>query len=171
MPVSQPELSDSAVEQAIVKGVSEVFETMTLEKVDFNGRTPNPPLHSRPVGINGPHVVASVGFVGDVNGIIYTHFDDNIAVELAGKMLGMTLAEVIANEMLTDATGELTNMIAGVFKNTLGGVGVVCKLTLPSIVRGTDFHVDHGLRSGRRYIFNFSLRGKAIVTDIILEDD
>lgn len=171
MSVIQPELSDSAVEQAIVKGVSEVFETMTREKAEFHGRTANPPLHSRPVGINGPHVVASVGFVGDVNGIINTHFDDNVAVELAGAMLGMTPAEVVANDVLTDATGELTNMIAGVFKNTLGGVGVVCKLTLPSIIRGTDFHVDHALKSGRRYIYNFVCRGKAVVTDIILEED
>lgn len=171
MPATQPELSDTAVEQAIVKGVSEVFETMTREKVEFSGRTPNPPLHSRPIGISGPHVVASVGFVGDVNGIINTHFDDNIAVELAAKMLGMTPEEIAANDVLTDATGELTNMIAGVFKNTLGGVGVVCKLTLPSIIRGTDFHVDHALKEGRRYIFNFACRGKAVVTDIILEDD
>jgi chemotaxis protein CheX len=171
MPATQPDLTDSAIEQAIVKGVSEVFETMTRESVVFEGRTPNPPLHSRPIGISGPHVVASVGFVGDMNGIVNTHFDDNIALELSVKMLGMTEAEVIANNVLTDSTGELANMIVGVFKNTLGGVGVVCKLTLPSIVRGTDFHVDHGLKSGQRYIFNFRCRGKAVVTDIIIEED
>jgi chemotaxis protein CheX len=171
MPATQPDLTDSAIEQAIVKGVSEVFETMTRESVVFEGRHPNPPLHSRPIGISGPHVVASVGFVGDMNGIVNTHFDDNIALELSVKMLGMTEAEVIANNVLTDSTGELANMIVGVFKNTLGGVGVVCKLTLPSIVRGTDFHVDHGLKTGQRYIFNFRCRGKAVVTDIIIEED
>lgn len=171
MPAIQPELSDTAIEQAIVKGVSEVFETMTREKVVFEGRTPNPPLHSRPIGITGAHLVASVGFVGDMNGIINTHFDDNIATDLSGLMLGMTPAEVLENDVLTDSMGELANMIVGVFKNTLGGVGVVCKLTLPSIIRGTDFHVDHALKSGGRYIYNFRCRGKAVVTDIIFEED
>lgn len=171
MPATQPELSDASIEQAIVKGVSEVFLTMTKEPVHFEGRTPNPPLHSRPVGISGAHLVASVGFVGDMNGIINTHFDDNIAVDLSGAMLGMTPEEVMANDVLTDSMGELANMIVGVFKNTLGGVGVVCKLTLPSIIRGTDFHVDHALKSGGRYIYNFRCRGKAVVTDIIFEED
>jgi chemotaxis protein CheX len=171
MPATQPELSESAIEQAMVKGVSEVFETMTREKTDFEGRTPNPPLHSRPIGITGPHVVASVGFVGDLNGIVYNHFDDNVAVELCGKMLGMTPEEVTANEVLTDSMGELSNMIVGVFKNAIIGAGMVCKLTLPSIIRGTDFHVDHGVKNGRRYIYNFRCRGKAVVTDIIIEDE
>jgi chemotaxis protein CheX len=62
-------------------------------------------------------------------------------------------------------------MIVGVFKNTLGDVGYVCKLTLPSIIRGADFHIDHGLKSGRRHIFNFRCQGRAIVTDIIMEQD
>ncbi|HVU31920.1 MAG TPA: chemotaxis protein CheX [Opitutaceae bacterium] len=144
---------------------------MASEKIESLGRTPNPPLHSRPQDIEGPHVVASVGFVGDINGIINTHFDDQVATELSAKILGMSPAEVAAAGVLTDSMGELTNMIVGVFKNTLGEVGYVCKLTLPSIIRGADFHVDHTLRSGRRYIFNFRCRGRSIVTDIIMEED
>ena len=171
MPATPAEISDTVIEQAIAKGVSEVIATMAGEKIESLGLTPNPPLHSKPQNIEGPHVVASVGFIGDLDGIINTHFDNELAVELAGKVLGMTPAEVVANEMLTDAMGELTNMIVGVFKNTLGDVGYVCKLTLPSIIRGSDFHVDHALRAGRRYIFNFRCRGRAMVTDIIMEQD
>jgi chemotaxis protein CheX len=171
MPTLPAELSDTLIARAIEKSVADVLATMAKEKVDSLGLTPNPPLHSRPVDISGPHLVASVGFVGDLEGIINTHFDDQIAVDLAGQMLGMSAAEVAANGVLTDAMGELANMIVGVFKNTLGDGGYVCKLTLPSIIRGSDFHVDHGLRSGRRYIFNFRCRGRAIVTDIIMEED
>jgi chemotaxis protein CheX len=171
MPAAPTELSDSAIEQAIAKGVAEVFETMASEKVESIGRTPNPPLHSKPMGISGPHIVASVGFIGDINGIINTHFDDQLAIELSAKMLGMTPDEVLASDVLSDSTGELTNMIVGVFKNSLGDVGVVCKLTLPSIIRGSDFHLDHALKSGRRFIFNFKCRGRAVVTDIIVQDD
>lgn len=171
MSASTSEISDALIEQAIAKGVSEVFGTMTGEKIEAMGRTPNPPLHSRPQGITGPHVVATVGFIGDINGLINTHFDDQMALEISAKMLGMTPEEVLANDVLSDTTGELTNMIVGVFKNTLGEVGYVCKLTLPTIIRGMDFYVDHTLKSARRYIFNFRCRGRSIVTDIIIQPE
>jgi chemotaxis protein CheX len=169
MPAVPAEISDELIAKAIEKGVSEVIATMATEKVESLGRTPNPPLHSRPVDISGTHLVASVGFIGDLEGIINTHFDDGIAVEIAAKMLGMSPEEVVSSGVLSDAVGELANMIVGVFKNALGDVGYVCKLTLPSIIRGSDFHVDHALKSGNRYIFNFKCRGRAIVTDIIME--
>ncbi len=171
MPAPSAELSDALIERAIEKGVAEVLTTMARETIEPLGRTPNPPLHSRPIDIAGPHLVASVGFIGDLEGIINTHFDDEVAVHLSAQMLGMTPAEVAANGVLTDAMGELANMIVGVFKNALGDVGYVCKLTLPSIIRGSDFHVDHALKSGRRYIFNFRCQGRAIVTDIIMEEE
>lgn len=169
MPASQVEISDELIERAIEKGVREVLSTMAGEIVESLGRTPNPPLHSRPGEIAGPHLVASVGFIGDIEGIINTHFDDEAALHVSGKMLGMSAEEVVSSGVLTDSMGELANMIVGVFKNTLGDVGYVCKLTLPSIIRGSDFHVDHALKEGRRYIFNFRCRGRAIVTDIIME--
>lgn len=169
MPVSPAELSDAIIERAIEKGVAEVLSTMAGEQIESLGRTPNPPLHSRPVSIEGQHIVASVGFIGDIEGIINIHFDDEVALYLATKILGMTAADVTANSMLTDAMGELANMIVGVFKNSVGDGGFVCKLTLPSIIRGSDFHVDHALKSGKRYIFNFRCQGRAIVTDIIME--
>jgi len=169
MPVSPAELSDAVIERAIEKGVGEVITTMAAEKIESLGRTPNPPLHSRPVNIEGQHIVASVGFIGDLEGIINIHFDDDVALALAAKILGMTPAEVTANGVLIDAMGEMANMIVGVFKNSLGDGGFVCKLTLPSIIRGSDFHVDHALKSGKRYIFNFRCQGRAIVTDIIME--
>jgi chemotaxis protein CheX len=62
-------------------------------------------------------------------------------------------------------------MIVGVFKNMLCDLGYFCKLTLPSIIRGSDFHVDHGLKSARRFIVNFRCLGRAIVTDIIIQQD
>jgi chemotaxis protein CheX len=171
MPAPLVELTDALIEQAINKGVSEVVDTMGNSKVDCLGRTPNPPLHSRPRDISGAHTVASVGFVGDLNGIINTHFDDQLAIDLSARMLGMTPAEVTESEVLSDATGEMTNMIVGVFKNMLCDLGYVCKLTLPSIIRGSDFHVDHGLKSARRFIVNFRCRDRAIVTDIIIQQD
>ncbi|WP_158277304.1 chemotaxis protein CheX [Opitutus sp. ER46] len=165
------DIPDTLVESAIVKGVTEVLDTMAREKAEAAGRTPNPPLHSRPENIEGPHLVASVGFIGDLEGIINIHVDDTIATEISANMLGMTPAEVVESGVLSDSWGELANMIVGVFKNTIGEVGFVCKLTLPSIVRGTDFAVDHTLKSAKRYIYKFRCHDHGIATDIIIQQD
>jgi chemotaxis protein CheX len=164
-------LSDQTIEQAITKGVTEVFGTMTGEPVQSLGRAPNPPVHTRPQSIVGPHVVATVGFIGDLNGLINIHFDDELAIQLSAKMLGMTPEEAVAAEVISDASGELTNMIVGVFKNTLSETGTQCRLTLPTIIRGRDFYVDHTLKSCRRFIYNFRCRERGIVTDIIVQPD
>ena len=63
MPAALTELTDELIEKAIAQGVAEVFGTMAREKIELLGRTPNPPLHSKPLGISGAHVVASVGFL------------------------------------------------------------------------------------------------------------
>lgn len=162
-------ISDELIERSIAKGVAEVLETMAQAKVTSAGRTIDPPLHSQPENLTGKHLVASVGFVGDLQGIINIHFDNEVAIQLSSSMLGMPPEEVAAQDVLSDATGEMTNMIVGVFKNALGDVGFVCKLTIPTIIYGTDFHVDHALCSARRYIFNFRCRDRPIVTDIIIE--
>ena len=165
------DLSDQTIEHAIAKGVTEVFGTMIGEPVQALGRSPNPPVHARPLAITGPHVVATVGFIGDINGLINIHFDDELAIQLSAKMLGMTVEEAVAAEVISDSSGELTNMIVGVFKNTLSETGLTCRLTLPTIIRGRDFYVDHTLKSCRRFIYNFRCRERGIVTDIIVQPD
>ena len=57
-------------------------------------------------------------------------------------MLGISESEVDAGEMVTDAIGELSNMVAGYVKSRLCDSGLPCTLTIPSVVRGQELSVE-----------------------------
>jgi chemotaxis protein CheX len=83
-------------------------------------------------------IAGSVGFVGDVNGVVYIYLKASFARKLASQMLGMPEAELDGDELIGDVIGELSNMIVGSTKSRLCDSGASCKLTVPSIVRGQN---------------------------------
>jgi chemotaxis protein CheX len=82
----------------------------------------------------------------------------------------MTEAELdeAGDEVINDAIGELTNMTVGGFKNALCDAGFPCKLTIPSILRGSNFSVEP-ISTASRYIFSFDCTGHKVVADILLK--
>lgn len=129
--------------ELLQSGVAEVFQTMlTLEAQP--APLPAPPAPGTEL------VIASVGFIGDVNGVVYLHLTNAFARTLAGRMLGMAEAELEGDEMVNDVIGELTNMIVGAVKSRLCDEGAPCVLTIPSIVRGQAFGIEATGASARR---------------------
>lgn len=126
-------------------GVSEVFNTMLALEV-----CPAPLQDLAPEG--EVLVVGSVGFVGDVNGIVYLHVADSLARKLTSYMLGLPEEEIDGDEMVNDAIGELCNMIVGAAKSQLCDTGSACVLTIPSIVRGRDFNIEQAGSDDRRLL-------------------
>jgi len=175
MPALQ-EISDSLIRDQIARAVPEVFKTMLGYSVALiepreGHAAPWPPLPPVPSGAL-PHIVGTVGFLGDANGLIYIYFEESFAAECTASLLGMTAGELTAAgpETIYDAVGELTNMIVGVFKNGLCDSGFACKLTIPSILRGTHFCVT-STGSSRRFIYSFDVSGHRVVADILMKTD
>ena len=83
-------------------------------------------------------VAGSVGFVGDVNGMVYLYVKAPLARILASRMLGIAEAEIEGDDVVNDVIGEMSNMVVGAVKSRLCDTGAVCKLTIPSIVRGIN---------------------------------
>jgi len=54
--------------------------------------------------------------------------------------------------MVTDAIGELSNMVAGYVKSRLCNGGLPCVLTIPSVVRGQQLSVEGSAQVMRRVI-------------------
>lgn len=122
------------VRELLTRSVPEVFSTMfTLEA------RPSEPQNLHALGET--LVVASVGFAGAVNGVVYLHVSAPFARLLAGRMLGMADEEFDGEEMIDDAIGELSNMVVGAVKSRLCDDGLACVLTIPLIVRGQNFSV------------------------------
>ena len=168
---STVEITESLIRDYISHAVTDVFKTML-------GRTPtcsaphHPPhgADTAPASQHRPQVVGTVGFVGDINGLIYLHLDLAFARVVTGHLLSMSEAELdeAGDEVINDAIGELTNMTVGGFKNGLCDAGYSCKLTIPSILRGTNFSIEP-IGSAVRHVYHFNFAEHRVVADILMK--
>jgi len=143
--------------------VVEVFGTMIGLQV--RPEAPNTPIVSE-----GSTVAGAVGFIGRLTGVVYVYAPAPFTVRLTEKLLGMDGNEVERDEMVNDATGELANMIVGHLKSRLSVRGNSCVMTIPSIVRGTNFHIEPVSSSIRR-VFSFRSLEHQLVVEIMMKPD
>lgn len=132
------------IEKLTRDAIKEVFDTML--SMEINPETPPGPLALDPLG----QVVGSVGFIGEATGIIYLYIGVGFARVIASRMLGISETDVDTGEGVTDAIGELSNMVVGQVKSHLCNSGLLCTLTIPSVVRGQHLTVEgssHCMRS------------------------
>jgi chemotaxis protein CheX len=87
--------------------------------------------------IASPTVTSMVGLAGQLCGVLSVHCDDKAAALMTSKMLGVPLDNVGAE--MSDALGEICNMVAGNFKNKISGLGDGCMLSPPTVVTGSDY--------------------------------
>jgi chemotaxis protein CheX len=156
------QITDTLIQDAITNAVQAVCRVLLHQEVRLLERlavTEGPQPHIQ--------VMGNVGFVGDVDGIVYLCMSDEFATYAVGEILGMSAAEVEFSgpEILKDAIGEVTNMTVGGFKNALCDVGFPCKLTLPTIVRGTNLKAG-AIKGAARHIFRFECAGRPLIADI-----
>src|SRR5690606_36644009 len=123
-----------------------------------------------PVLLDGQLVVGTVGFIGDISGLIYLYMGADFANELAGQILGMSQEELdeAGDEVVNDAVGEVTNMTVGTFKNQLCDHADPCKLTIPSILRGSNFSIEP-LTSDIRGVYRFRIGSRVLVADLLMK--
>lgn len=88
-------------------------------------------------GAISPGISAIVGFGGKISGFVAIHLSPPSACMLAGQLLGMSFDTV--DEIVADAMGEMVNMIAGGLKKFAGRDEDLFKISIPSIVCGTDY--------------------------------
>ena len=165
------EISESLIREYITRAVNDVFKTMVGRAPTFHtqAEVKDGKLAST-ADANRPQVVGTVGFIGECNGLIYLHLDLAFARACTCQMLGMTEAELddAGDEVINDAIGELTNMTVGSFKNGLCDVGYPCKLTIPSILRGTNFSIEP-ISSAVRHVYHFACAEHRLVADILMK--
>lgn len=167
------EITETLIRDYINRAVADVFKTMLGREPTFSTQEAHGP--GAPIGApegHRPQVVGTVGFIGDINGLIYLHLDLAFARLCTCHLLGMTEAELdeAGDEVINDAIGELTNMTVGSFKNGLCDAGYPCKLTIPSILRGSNFSIEP-ISSAVRHIYYFDCAEHRVVADILMKQD
>ena len=171
MPVAE-KITEALVGDHAARAVADVFRTMLGYAVAPAGDLVSTWPAGRAVLDPGVQaMVGQVGLVGAVNGFARLYFEETFARECIGRMLGVEAGELAAlgPETIYDAVGELANMTIGSFKNGLCDAGHPCKLTIPSVLRVSDFAVADLPRWATRYVHVFDSNGRRVVLDVLLK--
>jgi chemotaxis protein CheX len=88
-------------------------------------------------------VSALVGFAGCYNGMIGLNASKNLAMSFTSNMLGMEVTE--CEDDVTDALGEIVNMIGGSFKHHFVNNGHEVRLSTPSVISGDEYVMSVGI--------------------------
>jgi chemotaxis protein CheX len=80
---------------------------------------------------------AMVGLAGKLCGVMSLRCDSASAALMACKMLGIPPDKVGPD--ISDALGEVCNMVAGNFKNKISGLSEGCMLSVPTVITGSDY--------------------------------
>jgi chemotaxis protein CheX len=92
---------------------------------------------TEPAPENTLDVTSMVGLAGSLCGLLTLRCSSNSAGLMATKMLGTDGAG--AKAQMEDAVGEVCNMVAGNFKNKISGIGDGCKLSVPTVITGSNY--------------------------------
>ena len=159
----------------VSKSLTKVLKTMFWAECELIGfescsgtRSLSPKLDPEKDG-SSRMFAASDGFAGDLNGVCYLFLDDAFAYYIANIITGIDL-EKLEEDTVRDVCGELTNMFAGTFRNTLADLGLPSTLTIPTVMQGKRMAISTvGTSSQTRFAFEVDgYRGQA---DLILTNN
>lgn len=162
------------VEGLMVNAMKNVFGTMLSRGIEFKARFGRDKAGHKPfysLGSQDPLVVGSIGFVGEANGMVYIYMHQDVAFSIAATMTGMGVGEVSSEfDIVKDVIGEVANMAIGTFKNGICDLGFNCRVTLPTVLRGSQMEVD-SVQSATRETFQFEFDGKPIIMDLFIQEN
>jgi chemotaxis protein CheX len=90
-----------------------------------------------PVVVDSLDVTSMVGLAGSLYGLLTLRCSSQCAALMAVKMLGAEAPG--CKGQLEDAVGEVGNMVAGNFKNKISGISDGCKLSVPTVITGSNY--------------------------------
>jgi len=107
-----------------------------------------------------------IGLTGKVRGSLALSFTQPCILKIVSNMLGEEIKEI--NGDIKDAVGELTNMVSGVARKKLEGMGLVISAAIPTVVSGKDHSIVHVL-GGPSIIIPFEIDEGTFVVDVCLK--
>ncbi len=134
--MEQLKISEDELMMQLDKDAREIFSTMVGSEIS--------PIYHKIETVTkfNDCLTAMVGLAGVYNGLISISTPRSLAMKFASEMLGMTVTEV--NEDVTDALGEIANMLGGSFKHHFVKDGHEVKLSTPSVITGEEYSICAG---------------------------
>lgn len=127
-------LNEDEMARHVIDATKEVFSTMIM--MDLEACFP------LVESVNTFHCSISgmVGMAGTYTGILAIHCPRSFAMKITSNMLGMDVDEV--GEDVTDALGEIANMLGGYVKMVLSKGGMDINLSIPTVISGEEYTIN-----------------------------
>ncbi|MDI6686602.1 MAG: chemotaxis protein CheX [Desulfobacterales bacterium] len=106
-----------------------------------------------------------IGLTGSATGSMALSFSEESILKIASNMLGEEIKEV--NGEITDAVGEITNMISGAARKKLEPLGLNVLAAIPTVVSGKEHSIKHVL-GGPSIIIPFETKDGPFVVDFCI---
>ena len=107
-----------------------------------------------------------IGLTGYRKGVVVLSLSEAAAIKIVSSMLGEEHDGL--TEGISDAIGELTNMISGDARRELAGKGLKFEAGLPSIVKGKG-HIIESMTKGPTIAIPFTIDGADFVIETSFE--
>jgi chemotaxis protein CheX len=135
--MNKQELDINFLADVMRASAQEVFGTMLGAEIE-----PSAPAPDAIVEAENPGVVSLLGLTGEWTGSGGLCCSAQCACWIASQMLFSEYLEV--NDEVRDAVGEVTNMIVGNFKNSIGSVTGPLGMSTPTVICGRDMTTTNG---------------------------
>lgn len=133
--------------------MSEVFELMLACPLE---------VPAQPPAEEGLEITSMVGLAGELCGVLTLRCSPKSAARMASRMLGIEVDK--AGSEMWDAVGEVSNMVAGNFKNKISGLGDGCMLSVPTVITGGDYSLHTMVNEEIRTVLMFD--GEPVVLSL-----
>jgi chemotaxis protein CheX len=108
-----------------------------------------------------------IGFTGETNGTVSVTFDESCILKIVSNMFGEEMTEI--NNEITDAVGEITNMISGQARKELEEIGKLFHGAIPSVISGKN-HKLETMTKGPRIAIPFKTDAGSFTIIVCLEN-
>ncbi len=106
-----------------------------------------------------------IGLAGSIKGSLALSFDEPCILEIVSSMLGERISGINAD--ISDAVGELTNMVSGAARKNMEAAGFSIYSALPTVISGKDHNITH-VMGGPSIIIPFTTASGSFVVDICI---
>lgn len=136
-----------------------------LEMMAFVKPIPGKPYLKKDRKASGD-ISGVIGLTGASKGVVIISLSTAAALKIVGGMIGETLTEL--NSEISDAVGEITNMISGDARRVLAEKGHSFEAGLPSVIVGQNHEIE-SMTKGATVAIPFTVDGSEFVVETSFE--
>ena len=150
------ELLTTPLPDQLESAMHEVFSTMIPIPIESKDRKPVISAAS------SCEMIAVLGYNGTKVGSFLITTSQGLAKRIAATLLMADSPDEMVEEEVSDALGEVLNMIGGNFKNFLVENGQSMELSTPTVIAGSTLHTSIPSKSVAGFTLDFALEGEPL---------